>query len=168
MTEATTDAETRLCMHEKLSWMERSLQRMQSNLGRHEEVQDHFLSFVHASHLLWFYFARWAKQPAIGKMPREAIGRYVASMLPDAREAWDFLDRVRTEDVHTKPVKLIGTEHPTPLLINGLALQIDGHDLMIGEYRYEVEFDGKVFDALLVCAKVLDLKKQFSFEFEFI
>jgi hypothetical protein len=101
---AFTD-EIRANMKEKLAWAERSLARMQS--ARETDpvaVQDHFWSFVHAVHLFWNYFSRWAKKER-PTGPRLLIEQIKTKHLnPPEVRAWDQLGKIRNDDTHVKPV----------------------------------------------------------------
>ncbi len=155
-------------MLEKLAWMKRSTERIRLGLNHPADVQDHFLSFIHASHLLFFYFGGWVKD--IGKAPsaKELIEQYVASLDLDSATIWKFLQNLRTEDVHTKPVTIVNIESPGALTFKGQTLTLNGAQLMFGKYRYVVELSGTSHDVLHVCDVGLAVKGRFCEEFDSI
>ncbi|MBT9551799.1 MAG: hypothetical protein IV088_13180 [Hydrogenophaga sp.] len=155
-------------MLEKLAWMRRSTERIRANLSNPADVQDHFLSFTHASHLLYFYFAGWAKGAGKASNAKALIELYLASIEPKAAEVWRCLQELRTEDVHINPVSIINTEQPGALMLDGHELLLDGYQLMAGEYRYVVQCAGTTFDVLDVCETGLEVKRRFCDEFDSI
>lgn len=152
-------------MLKKLDWMQRSADRLKKELANPTEVQDHFLSFAHASHLLFFYFARWLKFNGRDGSAKPLIERYVNSLEPEAALIWKCLQEVRTEDVHVKPVKIANTQRPAALMFNGERIFFNEHPLMFGEYRYVVECAGNEIDVLHLCSLGVEVKQQFCNNF---
>lgn len=97
---------TRLNMREKLAWAERSFGRMTDAIdGDHDSVQDHFWSFLHGVHLLWFYLGRWVKESGGGSSTKRLIEEWKReSLSPDESVAWESLRCLRDQDAHVEPV----------------------------------------------------------------
>lgn len=159
---------TRQNMLEKLAWMKRSVERMRASLANPTDVQDHFLSFVHASHLLFFYFCDWVENTGKTVGAKELIQRHVSSLQSKEAEVWECLKALRTEDVHISPVKIANTEKPESVMIDGYEILIDGQQLLVGEYIYVVECSGTSFDVLEICDIGLEVKSHFCYEFDSI
>ena len=155
-------------MLEKLAWMKRSAERIEKSLSCPDDVQDNFLSFTHASQLFYFYFSKWAKEVGKVESPKNLVKKYVASLSPSESEIWNCLQELRTEDVHTRPVKISNAERPEEMFLDGEQLFLDGEPLSLGEYRYEVHFGSRVFDVLSLCQIGLQAKAKFCDGFEHI
>lgn len=160
---------TKLDMQEKLAWMARSKGRIGNALSSPDEVQDHFLSFIHAAHLLFFYYCRWAKTKGWrdGEAKRR-IGRFTAAMTSTDAAVWNCLQDLRTEDVHTQPVKVANTEQPGALMLEDQLILLNDMKMVVGDYRYTVTYGGSDVDVMDLCTKGLVLKQRFCDEFEWI
>lgn len=159
---------TRQNMLEKLAWMKRSVERMRANLANPTDVQDHFLSFVHASHLLFFYFCGWVENSGSTVGAKALVRRYVSSLKSKEAEVWECLKELRTGDVHISPVRIANTENPGVVMIDGYEILIDGQKLLVGEHIYVVECAGISFDVLELCDIGLEVKNHFCNEFDSI
>lgn len=164
----TTTEVTRQNMLEKLAWMNRSMERMQVSLANPTEVQDHFLSFIHASHLLFFYFCDWVKAADKTDSAKTLVRRYVASLLPKEAAIWKCLEKLRTEDVHINPVNIANVEIPGAVMLDGYGILIDEKQLLVGAYRYVVMCAGTCVDVLEICEIGLEVKNRFCKEFDSI
>ena len=156
-------------MTEKLGWAQRSLERMKSApKDDHVAVQDHFWSFLHAAHLVWFYFGRWAR--SLGKPKGEAkrlVARWQAHHLtPPEATVWDALMGLRSRDAHVEPV---ATQQrvSNALLVRDRALVVQDRKLVVVQtLRYEVEHNGQRHDAVVLCEQGVVLLRRFISEFE--
>ena len=153
-------------MLEKLGWMQRSFARMKTDLDSAEDVQDHFLSFLHASHLLYFYFARWAKNIQRPENPSLLIVKYISGLSATDAGIWNCLHELRTEDVHTQPIRISNPERPGALCVDGQEFLVDGYPILIGDYRYVVQHSGSSHDLLKLCASCLVVKAKFCRDFD--
>jgi hypothetical protein len=156
---------TRQNMNEKLSWMMRSQERMLEHIEDPVAVQDHFLSYIHASRLIWFYFGRYLKAINREGKAGDAIDTWKLSLSPEELDVWDIASSLRTEDVHVQPIKIENTGQPSALTIGGSALTIGGSRLVIGKWRHEVDFKGEPRDIFFIVEKTVPLFKKFIDEF---
>ena len=99
-------SEIRTNMEEKLDWAARSVIRMnEARQGDPVTVQDQFWSFLHAVHLIWFYFGRWVKQERPKATSKSLVQTWKGqSLSPEELNAWDQLSALRNEDAHVQPV----------------------------------------------------------------
>jgi len=97
---------TRCNMREKLIWAKHSLERMQaSQKDDPSSVQENFWSFLHAVHLFWFYFARWAHRECPSDKAQRLVEELKRNFLTsDEAIAWNRLCDLRNEDAHVRPV----------------------------------------------------------------
>ena len=104
----TTDiiSTTRDNMLEKLVWAERSFNRMTESMDEDPvSAQDYFWSFLHATHLLWFYFKDFVNQTDLERSAKSLIQDWKGKQLsPEEVSAWDDIFDLRDVDVHVKPV----------------------------------------------------------------
>ena len=100
-------AETRANMQEKYAWAVRSANRMEEAYqDGPASVQDHFWSFLHGVHLIWFYFGRWVKHERPGAKAQSLVEQWKTRNLSQAeRAAWDQIEKLRNEDAHVQPIQ---------------------------------------------------------------
>jgi hypothetical protein len=154
-------------MEEKLAWMRRSADRIMKAGKNDDEVQDNFLSFVHASHLLWFYFGQWAADVRAGSSAKTLVQNFVSTLEDRSAEVWRCLDALRTEDVHTRPVQVADQGPKFLLAAPGKALlAAPGRLLLAQQYRYVVSWGSKEYYVNELCERGLSVKEQFKDRFD--
>ncbi|MDA0242862.1 MAG: hypothetical protein OT477_05560 [Chloroflexi bacterium] len=158
--------DTKRNMSEKLFWMQRSYERMKSGSADLVEVQDHFLSFLHASRLIWFYFGFYVEASGRGKIAGKLVDGWKNELSIEDKKCWDVISQLRTHDIHVQPVQIKNINQPALLAFEEHLLTINGHLLSVGDWQYEVDYDDKKYDVFLLCNKGLDLLAKFINEFD--
>lgn len=164
--------ETRLNMQEKLACAERSLTRMTKAITDDPiSVQDHFWSFLHAIHLIWFYFGFWVKNSGQMKNSKQLIEKWKACRLPEEDQCvWNTLGNLRDEDAHVKPVVAKTPKGSRPLFDDktGRPLFSDksGKMLCSESKPFRVIQDGKEHGLLTLCQNGLAVFQKFVSEFD--
>jgi hypothetical protein len=137
-------------MNAKLAWMQRSRARMQAGESDTIEVQDHFLSYVHASQLNWHYFGACCAGIGLPKKePERLVRKWLENTLSEQElDVWYFLNDLRNEDVHVKPVEPLRTSEPRIVTFGEHLITCGGAVVSHGQWRYSVSLrsqDREVF-----------------------
>lgn len=159
------DTTTKTNMAEKLAWMSRSKTRIIEHKDAPIEVQDHFLSYIHASRLIWFYFGRYLKAEGRPDKAVDLVDKWKSTLSRRQVEIWDFITELRTEDVHTQPVPVKNTQKPGVLAVNGKVLMIGGKLLKVGNWQYKVDVGGTKEDVFSLIEESFPLFEKFIDEF---
>ena len=156
-------------MLEKLAWAERCVSRMKlAAKDDAEETQDHFWSFLHASHLIWFYFGRCAVEVGHGKKEAQRlVDSWKASAISDDEaEAWNTIQALRTEDAHTQPVATDRHQVKALMIRNKKMMIRNGRMMVRHSTRYFVGHKNQRFDALRLSVISLRVLRKFVNQFD--
>ena len=147
-------------MQEKVGWAARSLERMKQARRDNNtiDVQDHFWAYLHAAHLVWFYFSQWAKQsPRHSETTKTRVRKWEQSLSYAERTTWSALTSLRNEDVHVQPVS---TSRHGAIAVDGGAIVVqEGAVVVVVSYR--VYHDGRQLDAFQLCEDGLPVLNRF-------
>ena len=156
-------------MIEKLDWADRSVSRMNDAISEEDAVavQDHFWSFLHASHLIWFYFNNFLKNRGdLKKTGVRIMKNWAASHLSASEQkAWTAIADLRNGDVHVQPVETEEQETTGLAVRDGKLLARDGKLCTVTIVTYEVSFDGNEFEAIDLATEGVELLRRFVADF---
>jgi hypothetical protein len=165
MGEPSTDT-SRADMEEKLGWARRSLARMRAEAERDQiDLQDHFWAFLHAAHLVWFYFGRWAKANRDAGA-KDLVKRWEASLSASDAQVWATLHSLRTTDVHVRPVPTKRVSVTSRITLDGLPISLNGDPIVITQVTHQVEFGATTIDIFDLCERGQEVLRLFIAEFD--
>jgi hypothetical protein len=135
---------------EKLSWAERSVQRLSDATKEKDAiaVQDHFWSFLHASQLLWFYIGRYFESNGYNAgSARAFVQNWVMKELDSTQASlWSVVNSLRSADVHVEPVVTTPKTETRLFAREGKLLVRDGKLLVRTDTNYFVSFQGVQYE----------------------
>ncbi len=159
----------RLSMAEKLAWAQRSLDGMKAAKdGNAVLVQDHFWTFLHASHLLWFYFGKWVRESGAKKTAANLLKEWQDRRLtPDELAAWDSLASLRNEDVHVQPVMAEKPRGAGIMVSKEGKIMVCKHGIMVSKEKpYRVKQGGVELELFALCEAGMRALCKFVDEFD--
>jgi hypothetical protein len=157
---------TRANMREKLAWAQRCITRMRIASAEHNQLdfQDHFWSFLHATRLIWFYFARWTKSVG-AENARSLATRWELKLSESEKRFWKAMQDLRAEDVHVQPVSTSLLSSTKPITYEGLPVTLEGKRIVMTTVTQQVEWKDEQLDALELSDRGIALLQRFTDEF---